>query len=207
MRKNLDAVRASKWYQLFLIWHFLAILFSLVIGIADRDFSLFLSLVIWTIIAIIAYYLEPPFFVLTAFGLAALEELLVYQLGGGLQGDAQSLFHDYINSLPVFLGIIIGWYLVLRRYKVSEAQLYLLGGIHAAFVELFFQGIIFDPVLLFLLGGPVFFIYGTIVVAPKRPQGEKEFGVLAMISAIIVVLIFLLFGAIVADNLNTIFGY
>ncbi|MCY3410108.1 MAG: hypothetical protein INQ03_00595 [Candidatus Heimdallarchaeota archaeon] len=205
--RDLSSIVDSKGYRFFIIWHILATIIWLIIGFAESDFSMFLSLFIWTVIAIVAYIFEPKLYIVSAFILSAVEEFVVYQFGGGLQGKAISLLHDYVNALPVFLGLIIGYYLVLRKYRINEFMLYFMAGLHGSFIELLFQGILFDPILLFLIGGPNFFIYGSIFDIPKKPAGDKEFGILGYILSWFFVLFFMLIGAIIADNLNSALGF
>jgi len=192
----------SKILRFFLGWHFLSMIFALVIGISSGDFNLFLSLSIWTTIAVIAYKLEPSYYILTAFVLSALEELVVYSLGGGLQGAATSLLQDYANSLPIFLSIILVWRFVLGRYEVSEEELYLVTIVPAAFIELLFQGLLFNPILLFLLGGPVFFIYASIMGSPKLPRGEGEFSLKIKVTTIVLMIAAILVAAIIMSDVN-----
>lgn len=192
----------SRILRFFFGWHFLSVIFALVIGISSGDFNLFLSLSIWTTIAVIAYKLEPPYYILSALVLSALEELVVYSFGGGLQGAATSLTQDYANSLPIFLSIILVWRFVLGRYEVNEEELYLVTIVPAVFIELLFQGVLYNPILLFLLGGPAFFIYGSIMGSPKLPRGELEFSLKIKMMTIVLMIASILVVAIIMTDIN-----
>lgn len=204
---DITAIQNSRVYKIMLSWHILATLLSILIGIVDGDLSLAIALVSWTIIVIVLYHFRPYPFIMVSFLMAIVEEWLVYKLGGGLQGEAVSLLHDFVNALPVFLGIIFGLYIVLKRYNISEVQLYLLAGFIGSFIELVFQGIIFNPILLLLLGGPNFFIYGSIAVVPRKIDGEREFGTPQKLLAVLIVFLCMILGAIVADNMNNYYGF
>jgi len=207
MRHDFSALQQSVWYRLVLIWHTLSVVLAGIIGYTEQNYQLFLSLLCWTLVVVVFYMLQPQFFVLTGFVLSIIEETIIYYFGGGLQGAAVSLGHDFVNALPVFLGIILGWDILLRRYRISESQLFLLGGSHGIIIELVFQGIIFNPVLLFLFGGPTMFIYGSILVTPQSPEGEKEFSIRRKVGAWVFVMAMIIVGAIIADKLSRIMGF
>ena len=207
MRRSVDAILRSGVYKFFLAWHALATLSALFIGLMSGDYSLGLPLLIWSVVVAVFYYLELSPYVLVAVGLAALEEFLIYSFGGGLQGRAVSLVHDYVNSLPVFAGIFLALYIVQKLFDTTEAEIYVIAGIVGSFVELVFTGIIFNPLLLFLLGGPNFFIYGSIAVCPARIEGQRNFSWTAKILSLFLVLLLMLFGAIIAHDMNAALGF
>lgn len=153
--------------------------------------------------AAIAYRLALRPFLLVSFVLAMIEEALIYYLGGGLQGEATSLLDDYANALPVFAAIIFGWYLILLRYEVSRAEVFLGVGLHGIFLELVLSGAILNPILLFLLGGPTIFIYGSILIAPQLPRGEREFTLLKKFGSWIFVLLLMVLSGIVGAYLDS----
>ena len=68
--------------KILLSWLVLDVILSILIAITTNEFSLVIYLFLWVIISIIVYKLKPPFFVLSAFILAA-----------------------FAGSLPVFLAI------------------------------------------------------------------------------------------------------
>ncbi len=204
--RDLSSIK-STFFSVFIGWHLLAMGLALVIGGSSGEYNLFLSLLIWTAVATLAYWLEPPYYVLSALVLSAIEELIVYSFGGGLQGRATSLVHDYLNSLPIFLSIILVWRFILGRYNVTEEEVYALSIAPAMFIELLFQGILLNPILLFLLGGPVFFIYGSIMSSPKLPRGDREFTTRAKIFTVLLMVVAILAMAIVMTDVNNALGY
>jgi hypothetical protein len=151
-----------------------SILLAVLIGFSSGDWKLGATLVLWTLLAVLLYRFRPPLFILTAQALAFAEETLVYAFGGGLQGQATSLARDLVLTMPVFAGFVLGWFWALRIQPWSETALYLGAGLHGFLLELLLTGLIGNPVAVVLHGGPVLFIYASIVLV-LRPQQPGTF--------------------------------
>lgn len=188
-------------FRYLIIWYIITLAFALLISLASGGY-LFLSLALWTVIAVIAYYLRPPNFIISGLVLALIEETLIYSLGGGLQGEATSLADDLIHAMPVFAAIVIGWYLCLVRYDIQPQELYLLGGLHGVLLELVLSGLILNPIIAFLFGGSTIFIYGSILISPQQPHGDAQFTTSTAIKWWFIILILIVFSGIVSNQLN-----
>jgi len=164
--------------------------------------KLALTLALWTLVAVALYCLRPPGFVLVAITLAVFEEVLVYSLGGGLQGKAESLSHDLILTVPVIVGFVVGWFISLKEQPWSETGLYLGAGLHGFVLEFLMTGLIFNPVAVLLHGGPVLFIYGSLVLVPRppRPREGRRFLLVRAVGLWCMTLLLMVLGAIVADH-------
>ena len=197
----LQLYKNSKLFRYLIIWYIITLGFSLVISLVSGGY-LFLSLTLWTVIAVFAYHLRPPNFILSGLLLSLIEETLIYSLGGGLQGEATSLADDLIHAMPVFAAIVIGWYFCLVRYDIQPQQLYFVGGLHGVFLELVLSGLILNPIITFLFGGSTIFIYGSILISPQQPHGDKQFTVRTAIKWWFIILFLMVFSGIVGDQLN-----
>lgn len=87
------------------------------------------------------------------FVIALIEETIVYYSGGGLQGAAVSLWHDLALSIPVFLMIGVGILITNRIKKMNSGEIFLLGYICGAILEIILPVHFFNPVLILLFGG------------------------------------------------------
>jgi hypothetical protein len=183
-------------------WHGLSILWAILVGLRGGDWKLAATLLTWTLLSLALYRIRPRSFIVTAISLAVVEEVLVYSLGGGLQGKAKSLSQDLILTIPVFTGFILGWFLSLKIQPWSETALYLGAGLHGFFLEFLTTGLIFNPTAVLLLGGPVLFIYASIVLIPRPPLSkvERRFSLIRAIGLWSTTLVLMVIGAVVADH-------
>ena len=204
-------MRESIWFKILFLWFVLDWLFSLIIGMTSKDFSLFVFYSAWFVVFYLGFEVfDLKYYVLTVFLLAVVEETIVYYLGGGLQGKATSLLQDYVNALPVFFMFGLGWYLFLLKYELSKTTTFLLGGLHGVLVEIVFPGHIFNPLFILLFTGGVFMIYGGILIVPRFPrenQEKKKPGYLITVFAWILIFGFIIIGAIIADNIDKMMYY
>ncbi len=172
-------------------------------GLRGGDGKLATTLLVWTLLSITLYRFRPGFFIVTAISLAVIEEVLVYSLGGGLQGKAKSLSQDLILTIPVFTGFVLGWFLSLKIQLWSETALYLGAGLHGFFLEFLTTGLIRNLPAVLLLGGPALFIYASIVLIPRPPlsQTGRSFSLVLGIGLWWMTLVFMIIGAVIADHL------
>lgn len=99
------------------------------------------------------------------FVIALIEETIVYYSGGGLQGAAVSLWHDLALSIPVFLMIGVGILITNRIYKMNAGEIFLLGYICGAILEIILPVHFFNPVLILLFGGAGAGFYSILYTA------------------------------------------
>lgn len=183
--------------QLVAGWHALALAVAAVVSV-----DLFLPLAIWTLVAVAVLHSRPGPYLPVALGLAVAEETLIYAFGGGLQGEARSLLHDYAVAMPVFLALVGGWFLVTRRYRVGTGTVFLLAGAHGLLLELVLTGLVASPAVVFLLGGPTLVIYGSVVAGPALPRGDRPASRAVLAGAWLFVLALLVVAGVVADHLG-----
>ena len=188
---------------LLLTWHGLAFLWAILIGLRGGDGKLAMILLAWTLLSVALYRIRPGFFIVTAIGLAVTEEVLVYSLGGGLQGKAKSLSQDLILTMPVFAGFVLGWFLSLKIQPCSETALYLGAGLHGFVLEFLTTGLVFNPTAVLLLGGPALFIYASIVLIPRPPLSRTNcsFSLVRGLGLWAMTLGLMIIGAVIAGHL------
>ena len=112
------------------------------------------------------------------FIIALIEETIVYYSGGGLQGAAVSLWHDLALAIPVFLMIGVGILITNRIYKMNSGEIFLLGYICGAILEIILPVHFFNPVLILLFGGAGAGFYSILYtgfapipeIAPERTK-------------------------------------
>ena len=90
---------------------------------------------------------------------------IVYYSGGGLQGAAVSLWHDLALSIPVFLMIGVGILITNRIYKMTSGEIFLLGYICGAILEIILPVHFFNPILILLFGGAGAGFYSILYTA------------------------------------------
>lgn len=178
-------------------WHVLALAVAFVV-----DWSLFAPLAVWTVVAVAVLAYRPGPHLPVAFALAVAEETLVYAFGGGLQGAATSLAHDYAVALPVFAALVLAWHLAARRYAISTASAFCLAGSHGLLLEVVLQGHLAAPTAAFVLGGPTVVIYGSIVAGPALPRGDRAFTLRAAVATWVGVTLALAASGVLADALE-----
>jgi hypothetical protein len=114
------------------------------------------------------------------FIIALMEETIVYYSGGGLQGAAVSLWHDLALAIPVFLMIGVGILITNRIYKMSSGEVFVLGYICGAILEIILPVHFFNPILILLFGGAGAGFYSILYTAfapipetsPERTKGQ-----------------------------------
>ena len=99
------------------------------------------------------------------FVIALIEETIVYYSGGGLQGAAVSLWHDLALSIPVFLMIGVGILITNRIKKMNSGEIFLLGYICGAILEIILPVHFFNPILILLFGGAGAGFYSILYTA------------------------------------------
>ena len=118
------------------------------------------------------------FYLPIVFVIALIEETIVYYSGGGLQGAAVSLWHDLALAIPVFLMIGVGILITNRIYKMNSGEIFLLGYICGAILEIILPVHFFNPVLILLFGGAGAGFYSILYtgfapipeIAPERTK-------------------------------------
>ncbi|WP_439027742.1 hypothetical protein [Haloarchaeobius sp. DT45] len=188
---------ADRRLQFVFAWHTLALAVAAVVS-----WDLFVPLAVWTVVAAAVLRYRPGPYLPVALGLAVAEETLIYAFGGGLQGAARSLWHDYAVAMPTFAALVGGWVLVSRRYDLSPPTVFLLAGSHGLFLELGLTGLAVSPSVAFLLGGPVLVIYGSVVAGPALPRGEQPASWRVLAGGWLFVLALLVVAGVVADHLG-----
>ncbi len=193
----------EKSCKLIFAWYLFDIFLSLLIGLTTGEFWVFIYLIIWLAVFLVFYGFRFHAFIVTALILSVIEETIAYYVGGGLGGMAKSLLDDYAGSIPVFIGFIIGWYLFLRKYRVSEGKILILSGLHGFIIEVILTGAILNPLATIYLGGSSIFIYGSIILAPKTPSGESEPTALKIAVWFAITFILMVIGGILASTLRS----
>lgn len=182
-----DNSRLQKLIIVIIGLYILTVAFFLIFGITGSDLQAILSaviLVIWlAVMALIFKLLRNTeiihsyyrwFYLPGVVVLAISLETPIYFIGGGLSGTAESLEHDLILTIPVYLGIGIGSYIVNWKRKMNPGEFFLLGGIMGFIIEIVLLGR-FDLIWFFL--GGVLGMYGAVnsVFSPAQDDNEKEF--------------------------------
>jgi hypothetical protein len=187
----------------FLSWHGLAVLCTILSGLAGGHWNFAETLLLWTALSVALYLVRPRFFILVGITLAVLEESLIFSFGGGLQGKAPSLAYDLAATLPVFAGFILGWFISLKVQPWSETALYIGAGLHGFVLEFVTTGLMWHLTAVLYLGGPMFFIYGSLVLVPRPPDSResRKPSILQSFGLWLLTLLMMILGAVVADHL------
>ncbi len=199
-----------------LIWYLIDTALFMFIGIASADFQAFISgliLLFWLIFTRAVFksfygssFVKNRFFwiyVPFVFLLSIIEEVLIYFNGGGLGGEAESLTHDLILAIPVFVCIGIGVFVINRRIPLRTGEFFLLGAIQGFLIEIIFAG---NILFVWLFGGAVLGIYGSIMgsIVPTYEtaiERSKKKSALIMIIGSIFCFFMVIVGAVVGDTL------
>jgi len=135
-----------------------ALLTALILIYIDKSFLVYLPIA--TGLPIIFYHKRSPFMLIIPY--VFIEEALAYYLGGGLHGEAHSLMHDYIRSIPIFLThYYLRWKAPLSREKTFYGA-----GSHGIIREIFYGRLFGLAAILFL--PHVIIIYGLPPLLEKR---------------------------------------
>ncbi len=188
--------------KLIFAWYLLDVFFSLLIGLTTGAFGVLIYLTIWLAFFLVFYSFRFKSFIITTLLLVTIEETIAYYVGGGLGGMARSLLDDYAGSIPVFIGFVIGWYFFLKKYKLSEGKILFLSGLHGFIIEVLLTSAIFNPLATLYLGGSTIFIYGSIIIAPKTPNGDSEPTILKIVVWFTLIFLLMVIGGIFSSSLR-----
>jgi hypothetical protein len=104
-------------------------------------------------------------FLLTGWVAAMLAELLLYFTHSYQQEIG--LLLDFTYTSPMYLGLLLAWWLFLKRYPLSHREVFFLAGIHGWLIELPQKLMSGNSALQILIGTPGhIFIYGAILLVP-----------------------------------------
>jgi len=143
------------------------------------------------------------------FVIALIEETIVYYSGGGLQGAAVSLWHDLALSIPVFLMIGVGILITNRIRKMNSGEIFLLGYICGAILEIILPVHFFNPVLVLLFGGAGAGFYSILYTAfapineisPERLERKKVHTMKILLIGTIICFFCMVIGGIIGSTL------
>ena len=143
------------------------------------------------------------------FVIALIEETIVYYSGGGLQGAAVSLWHDLALSIPVFLMIGVGILITNRIKKMNSGEIFLLGYICGAILEIILPVHFFNPVLILLFGGAGAGFYSILYTAfapineisPEQPERKKVHTMKILLIGTIICFFCMVIGGIIGSTL------
>jgi hypothetical protein len=204
-----------------LIWYIIDMIFFFFIGTILLDLQMILTgliLLFWLGLTTLIFRLSHSSILLNeklkwlyipvVFVLAIVEETIIYLNGGGLGGAALSLQHDLLLAIPVFLGIGAGIFILNLWKRLYSGEFFLLGAIQGFLVEIIFAGNFLD---VWLFGGAALGIYGAMMGAltPKTEENQRRSAqktVLILVLGIIICFIGVIIGAIIGDNLYSVFG-
>ena len=140
------------------------------------------------------------------FVIALIEETIVYYSGGGLQGAAVSLWHDLALAIPVFLMIGVGILITNRIYRMSSGEIFLLGYICGAILEIILPVHFFNPILILLFGGAGAGFYSILYTtfAPVNemlPEQKKVHTIKILLIGTIICFICMIIAGIIGSTL------
>ncbi|GEM_PF-6252152 len=146
--------------------HLYVIISALVLAVSDHRLIIYLG-------ALFSYYIlliRRVRFRSFVLPFIVIEETIAYYLGGGLHGEAHSLIHDRVRSVPIFL---VHFYL-RSRYTIKSGceidKIVLSAGLHGAFREVIVPRA-FSLGSLFIAGIAIF-IYGFPLYS-LEPRGDR----------------------------------
>jgi hypothetical protein len=214
-----------RWLQIsiavILIWYIIDMGFFFFIGAVMSDLQTIFTgiiLIFWLALTALIFRLSRTSTTLNekfnwlylpiVFVLAIVEETIIYLNGGGLGGAALSLQHDLLLAVPVFLGIGTGIYILHFWKRLYSGEFFLLGAIQGFIIEVIFTGNILG---VWLFGGAALGIYGAMMgaLAPKiedHHHRSTRSTILLLIAGMILCFVGVIVGAIIGDNLYSIFG-
>lgn len=163
---------ADGWSLVLFIWGLFDFFVLLFFSFSNTIFVLYVVFVVCFWLGL--YILEPKWYYITIFFLVLVEETLAFYSGGGLQGSARSLLHDYVRSIPLFMTHAFLWRQYMKKYAFDERDIYLMAGLHGFFWEIALPGHILDVLSVFLIGGSAIMIYGLLVLIPKTLAGRRS---------------------------------
>ena len=137
--------------------------------------------------------------------LATILETIIFFNGGGLGGNAKSLAHDLIVTLPVYFGIGLGAYVLNSKRKLNPGEFFIIGGLTGVLVESFIGGAL--GLMIFFFGGVVC-MYGVVnaTFSPQQQDNQKSLKtalihiILGILLSVIFLLIFGIIGNVIYDN-------
>ena len=140
------------------------------------------------------------------FVIALIEETIVYYSGGGLQGAAISLWHDLALAIPVFLMIGVGILITNRIYEMKSGEIFLLGYICGAILEIILPVHFFNPILILLFGGAGAGFYSILYTtfAPVNeilPEQKKVHTIKILLIGTIICFICMIIAGIIGSTL------
>jgi hypothetical protein len=193
---------------LFFIFGILALNLQTILAGVILTFWILFTICIFKIFHTYSYFIRNFrwIYIPAIFVLAVLEETIIYYNGGGLGGKAKSLEQDLLLAVPVFLGIGIGIYLLNHKRKLNPAEIFIIGAIQGILIEIIFPG---NIGFVLIIGGGAMGIYGTMMacVSPKHENNIKSINkiLIDLLVGTCICFIFVIIGAIIGDNLHTIF--
>ena len=209
-----DASYIHKFIRVSLIWYWISTTLFFFFGIIEDDLTTILAgciLIFW-------YYFTRALFKITkkreisdrafsylyiifVFFLAVIEETVIYYNGGGLGGDATSLWHDLSIAVPVFVGISVGILLTHKIKSLTRGEFFILGAIQGFIIEIFIAG---NILLFWFFGGGVLGMYGMMMacVLPKTPKiNLAKSSIVKIVLGSILCFFMVILGAIVGDTI------
>jgi len=187
-------------------WFIIDVILAFVLWLSLNIFTFIIYFTLWFLVIRVVSALNPRNMVSSSIMLAILEETIVFFLGGGLGGEARSLVDDYLGSIPMFSGLIIGWWLFIRKYKVKPDYILILSGVQGFIIELVFTGLILNPLNILFFGGATLFIYSSIICTPNWPKGMEDANVVSHIKWFIISLTLGLIGGILGAVMRSIYN-
>ncbi|OGD29914.1 hypothetical protein A2833_01050 [Candidatus Azambacteria bacterium RIFCSPHIGHO2_01_FULL_44_55] len=103
--------------------------------------------------------------VLIGWFFAEIDELVNYPFNPLFPGI--SLFQDIIFTTPFYLLVHLGWFWVLRKYKFTITETFVIGGLTLGLFEVFFGGVNVLAILGILVFPFIVMVHGVHMVMPK----------------------------------------
>lgn len=156
------------------LWGVIDFVFLAIFNVLEGKMIFLLYFVFMVLGYTLLYMIAPSRYYMTIFLLCIIEETIVYYMGGGLHGQAKSLIHDYLRSLPIFMAHAYLWRNFMSKYRYQDRHIFIMAGLHGFFWEIIISGAIINPILTALFGGTTFLLYGLLVLIPERPKGTGD---------------------------------
>lgn len=174
------SVLLLNFYFIFLAHSYISVYYVLWLGVFGIFFvSRREQIVSWLAARRLA---QPAKFLLLGYGAVLLEEFfvaIVHSLTEGftLAGFFLRLGQFWAFNVLAFTGFIIGWYVLLKRYRYSTAEVFLLVGAWGLFSEHTLSFLAASPIAAVLLILPTMSTYNLIIapaIASLSAPGQSE---------------------------------
>ena len=208
----------SHFVKFAVVWYLIDTLLFLIIGVLlknDEMIATSVILTMWFFLTLAVSMIMKRFgtnaskrivfFLPLVLVLAAIEEGVVYSIGGGLSGKAESLLHDYVMALPVFLAIGCGVLLSRKIFSLGGHEVFVIAAICGLIIEVILP---FNLAYSWLFGGAALGIYGLLYwsIDPSPSTSDKTMKISKLVGGVALTMILVIFSGVVGDNLWNLIG-